>query len=70
MTAAERSRSIISMTDSPPLPPAKREEKAERNQRLARALRENLHRRKRRARAQQQSATPLAADKRTEDPPA
>jgi hypothetical protein len=39
------------MTDSPRLTQAKRVEQAERTERLAHALRENLHRRKARARA-------------------
>jgi len=41
------------MADSPRLSASKRAEQAERAERLARALRENLHRRKTQARAKQ-----------------
>jgi hypothetical protein len=46
------------VTDSPDPTPAKRREHDEREQRLARALRQNLHRRKQQARARQQSGSP------------
>lgn len=42
------------MTDTPRLTPAKRIEQSAREERLARALRDNLRRRKDQARAQQQ----------------
>ena len=41
------------MADSPRLTAAKRDEQAARSERLARALRENLHRRKAQARAKE-----------------
>jgi hypothetical protein len=52
--------SIAPVTDSPDLTPAKRREHEERERRLARALRENLHRRKQQARAREQG--PRAAE--------
>ncbi|HEY4471963.1 MAG TPA: hypothetical protein VGN21_12380 [Stellaceae bacterium] len=58
------------MTDSPDLTPAKRQQHAERNTRLARALRENLHRRKQQARAKQQPPSEPAAGRRDNDPAA
>jgi hypothetical protein len=58
------------MNDSPRLTPSKRQEQAERDKRLARALRQNLHRRKQQARAQEQRGLPSAGDRETEDPPA
>ena len=58
------------MNDSPQLTPSKRQEHAERDKRLARALRQNLHRRKQQARAKERRGTPSAADPETEDPPA
>ena len=70
MTAAKRSRSIAAMTDSPRLTPAKRQEHAERDKRLARALRQNLHRRKQQSRANQQAAAQPGPDDPEEDPPA
>lgn len=70
MTAAARSPSIAAMTDSPRLTPGKREEQAERDKRLARALRENLHRRKRQARIKQRHAAGPNADRARDDPPA
>jgi hypothetical protein len=45
------------MTDPPPLPSKKSDERAARNQRLAKALRENLLRRKEQVRAREQLAT-------------
>jgi hypothetical protein len=52
------------MADSPRLTRAKRDEQTERDKRLARALRENLHRRKQQARTKaQREARPTA------DPP-
>jgi hypothetical protein len=58
------------VTDSPDLTSAKRQQHAERNPRLARALRENLHRRKQQARAKQQPPTEPAPDRQDNDPPA
>jgi hypothetical protein len=58
------------MADSPDLTPAKRQQHAERKKRLARALRENLHRRKQQARAQQEGAAGRTADRTADDPPA
>jgi hypothetical protein len=63
------------MADSPDLTPAKRQQHAERKNRLARALRENLHRRKqqaraKQARAKQEGAAGRAADRAADDPPA
>ncbi|MBV8494971.1 MAG: hypothetical protein JO162_16005 [Alphaproteobacteria bacterium] len=58
------------MNDSPRLTASKRQEQAERDKRLARALRQNLHRRKQQARAKGQRETPSAGDRETEDPPA
>jgi hypothetical protein len=54
--------SDCAMADSPRLTRAKQIEQAERAERLARALRENLHRRKSQARAKQVRAE--------DDPPA
>jgi len=51
LTAPSRPLSIGPVTDSPDLNPAKRREQEQREKRLARALRENLHRRKQQARA-------------------
>jgi hypothetical protein len=45
------------MTDPPPLASKKSDERAARNARLAKALRENLRRRKEQARAREQRAT-------------
>jgi hypothetical protein len=58
------------VTDSPDLNPAKHRQHAERNTRLARALRENLHRRKQQARAKQQPPAEPAPGPRDNDPPA
>jgi len=58
------------MADSPHLTRAKQNEHAQRDERLARALRENLHRRKQQARAKQQRADEAAADPTHDDPPA
>ena len=58
------------MADSPHLTRAKQKEHAERNERLARALRENLHRRKQQARIKQQHAGEATADPDPEEPPA
>jgi len=49
---------------------AKREEHAERDKRLARALRDNLHRRKQQARGRAQCAAEPAADPPRGEPPA
>ena len=51
MTAARRFRSIGAMADSPRITPVKANEQAARKARLARALRDNLRRRKEQARA-------------------
>jgi hypothetical protein len=58
------------MADSPRLTRAKREEHAERDKRLARALRDNLHRRKQQARGRAQCAAEPAADPPPGEPPA
>ena len=52
------------MADSPRLTRAKRDEQTERDKRLARALRENLHRRKQQARTKAEREVSS-----TEDPP-
>ena len=70
MTAASRSPPIRPVTDSPDLSPAKRQQDAERNTRLARALRDNLHRRKQQSRAKQQPPTEPDAGQPENDPPA
>jgi len=70
LTASGCARSIRVMNDSPRLTASKRQEQAERDKRLARALRQNLHRRKQQARAKGQRETPSAGDRETEDPPA
>jgi len=56
LTASSRPPSIGAVTDSPDLNPAKRREHEEREKRLARALRQNLHRRKQQARARGQDS--------------
>jgi hypothetical protein len=58
------------MDDSPHLTRAKQKEHAQRDKRLARALRENLHRRKQQARTKQQHAGETTADPAPDDPPA
>jgi hypothetical protein len=58
------------MDDSPNLTRAKQKEHAQRNERLARALRENLHRRKQQARAKQQHAGEATANPAPDEPPA
>jgi hypothetical protein len=58
------------MTDSPNLTRAKRSEHAAREERLARALRDNLHRRKQQARAKATRAAAPSAGPATEEPPA
>ena len=70
MTASSRSPSIRPVTDSSDLTPFKRQQHAGRDKRLARALRENLHRRKQQARAKQQPPTEPATGRRDNDPPA
>jgi len=70
LTAAVRSRSIAAMTDSPDLTPAKRLEHAAREERLARALRDNLRRRKQQARAKEARAAEIRADSSGDEPPA
>ena len=70
MTAARRSPSIAAMADSLRLTRAKRDEHAERDKRLARALRENLYRRKQQARTKAQHAAEPAADPTPDEPPA
>jgi hypothetical protein len=56
LTAARGSPSIAAMTDSPRLTRRKQVEHAARDERLARALRENLRRRKEQARAREPHA--------------
>jgi hypothetical protein len=58
------------MNDSPDLTPAKRLEHAAREERLARALRDNLRRRKQQARAKQVRAAEIPADPPADEPPA
>jgi hypothetical protein len=58
------------MADSPRLTRAKQKQHAQREERLARALRENLHRRKQQARAKQRLADEATADPAPEEPPA
>jgi hypothetical protein len=58
------------MADSPRLTRAKQIELAQRDERLARALRENLHRRKQQARATEQPAAESPADPSRGEPPA
>jgi len=58
------------MADSPGVTRAKRDEHVERDKRLARALRENLHRRKQQARSKAQRAVEPAADPAPDAPPA
>lgn len=70
MTASEGFRFIQSMSDSPRLTPGKREERAERDKRLARALRENLRRRKQQVRIKQSRGASPATDLARDDPPA
>jgi len=70
LTASSRSPSIRPVTDSPDPTPAKRQQHAERKTRLARALRENLHRRKQQSRAKQQPLTEPAVGQPENDPPA
>jgi len=70
LTAARPSPSIAAMADSPRLTRAKRDEHAERDKRLAHALRENLHRRKQQARSKVQREARPAADPPPDEPPA
>jgi hypothetical protein len=58
------------MTDSPNLTRAKRVEHAAREERLARALRDNLHRRKQQARAKEARTAATPADPSATEPPA
>lgn len=58
------------MADSPRLTPSKRVEQAERGERLADALRENLRRRKAQARAKQARTEANSAARRDDDPAA
>ena len=58
------------MTDSPNLTRAKRIEHAAREERLARALRDNLHRRKQQTRAKQARTTAAPAKQPASEPPA
>jgi len=58
------------MTDSPNLTRAKRLEHTAREERLARALRANLHRRKQQTRAKQARAVETPADPSADEPPA
>ena len=70
MTSTRPSPSIAAMADSPRLTRAKRDEHAERDKRLARALRENLHRLKQQARSKAQHAAEPATDPAPDEPPA
>jgi hypothetical protein len=70
LTGAPPSRSIAAMADSPRLTRAKQKDHAERDKRLARALRENLYRRKQQARAKEQPAAEPATDPSRDEPPA
>jgi hypothetical protein len=58
------------MTDSPNLTHTKRIEHAAREERLARALRDNLHRRKQQTRAKQARTAATPADPSAAEPPA
>jgi hypothetical protein len=58
------------MTDSPNLTRGKRIELAAREERLAQALRANLHRRKQQARAKGARAAATPADPAAAEPPA
>ena len=58
------------MADSPRLTPSKQTEQAERAERLARAMRENLHRRKAQARAKQSRGDNDPAPPGDGEPPA
>jgi hypothetical protein len=58
------------MTDSPNLTRAKRLVHAAREERLARALRDNLHRRKQQARAKEARTAATPADPSAAEPPA
>jgi hypothetical protein len=58
------------MADSPRLTPKKRIEQTERAERLARALRENLHRRKAQARAKEAPSKKDSAGRGDGKPPA
>lgn len=58
------------MTDSPNLTRAKRVEHAAREERLAQALRANLHRRKQQTRAKEARAAAPPAEQSADEPPA
>jgi hypothetical protein len=58
------------MTDSPHLTAARQRRHAARDERLARALRDNLHRRKDQARARQPQSAPVPQPQRRDEPPA
>ena len=58
------------MTDSPNLTRTRRSEHAAREERLARALRDNLHRRKQQARAKEARTAATPADPSASEPPA
>jgi hypothetical protein len=71
LTAARGSPSIAAMADAPRLTGAKEIEHAARDERLARALRENLRRRKEQARARGPNAGERPAKaKGGDEPPA
>jgi hypothetical protein len=70
LTGFSRSPSIGPVTDSPDLTPATRQEHAERKKRLARALRQNLYRRKQQARARGRRPTGPAKGPQNDNPPA
>jgi hypothetical protein len=59
----------MAMADSPRLTRGKRDEHAERDKRLARALRENLHRRKQQARTKAQREARPTTDPPPDKPP-
>jgi len=65
-----RPPSIGPAADSPDPTTPKRQQHSDREMRLARALRENLRRRKQQARARHQKAGSPASDPPTGDPPA
>jgi hypothetical protein len=70
LTGELPSGSIAAMADSPRLTRATQKERAQRDERLARALRENLRRRKQQARAKEQPAAEPATDPSGDEPPA
>jgi hypothetical protein len=69
LTALRLSDSLAAMTDASRLPPSRRHDPSARDRRLARALRENLRRRKEQSRARQPRA-PAPGGERPGDPTA